>query len=188
MRVLNKGTLRGTKRFQYGGKAIDTTGFARRSDSVYNAQVQHHPVIIGGKTYDFKGVDRNEDLGHQNEAAMRTLVPSTFENLWYNKGEFSGKGATWGVQGNADRGYAMFPQVVANSSSSQLEYVADPREAINRAKNSHSLVQLGNDKNFASYVAQVGPSKYLGPIENANAKEQWSKGKNILQPNLIAGK
>jgi len=81
----------------------------------------------------------------------------------------------WGIQGNSARGYSIFPQIGSNNTYNKLEYIKDPREAINRAKVSNSIVQLGNDPNFATYVAQVGSAWYKSLVENQAAKEQWVK-------------
>lgn len=147
MKVLNKIKL------QYGGIApapsVDTVGYAGRSANYIK---QYSKGVETGSI----GHSRVNDYGRENEAIFRAANTS---RIFGGKGPIANEPINWGVRKMDDRSedYAIYPHgVVKPYSSDMVTNIPVPQDAYNYAKTTHSVMRVGNDVNFANYLAQVG--------------------------------
>lgn len=81
-----------------------------------------------------------------------------------------------------DDGNYAFTQIVQKDGDSNLTYFKTPKEAIEYAKQTKTLIPLGNDKDFAEYFTSVGYKHSFPKDVYDAAMHDYVKRTNIKPP------
>ena len=134
---------------------VDTTGYSQRSIDVMNS---------------------NRNLN----SIQRALDPSKYPTYKFdNKGNH---GTHKMGYAEFDDGNYAFPQIVQKDGDSNLTYFKTPKEAIEYAKQTKTLIPLGNDKDFAEYFTSVGYKHSFPKDVYDAAMHDYVKRTNIKPP------